>query len=87
MYILKDEDSLEFISKQYLNYDRVDELEVSFDFSNLNDCVDESGYIKKSWIDSEISIDVSVIDPEDDLNDGDEYSIYVPMLELVEKEI
>lgn len=45
MYILKDEDSMKFIAKQYLNYDRVDELEVSFDFSNLNDCVDENGYV------------------------------------------
>lgn len=84
MYIFKEENELVNIIKNQLNYDNIDELDISVDLSNLDDYVDEYGYINESLLDSEVSIEISVTDPEDELNDGDTYSIYIDLSELVE---
>lgn len=86
MYILKDKDELVNLVKNELHYEKVDELDVLVDLSDLENYIDEDHYVNESLLDSEVSIEVSVTDPEDELNDGDTYSIYLPLSKLIKKE-
>lgn len=87
MFVLKNQDSMEAIALNYLKYKDVEQLDISFDFSNIYTFFDEDGYLKEELKDDEVSIEVSVLDPQDELNDGDCYSISVPILDFVQKEV